>query len=217
MLSEQASTFVVRACGASLRLGSRRWCDDSRESGYPQASRGGFASAEWTMYCVDGRGGRRCHGSRPTTSHPQTGRPVSLNGNRTRRSRWSPKPPPRSSSAACPSTAWSSPSVQNQPMRLVRGGRMAIPDVLVIGPAGRGSRRGRRRETHHKRWAADRSRDYLLEDSGIPTYRIAVEGVADPAQVEALVARVLRGALLGEWHEYPSSGSGSSTGRRDAR
>lgn len=83
---------------------------------------------------------------------------------------------------------------QNQPMRLVRSGRMIVPDILVIGPGGTvavevdGA-------THHKRWVADRSRDYLLEDSGIPTYRIAVEDVADPAEVEVLVARVLRRVL----------------------
>lgn len=58
---------------------------------------------------------------------------------------------------------------------------------------------------HGRRWAADRSRDELLEDCGVPVKRITVEDVGNTALREAWIDRTLT-RLLGP-ESLPTGGN----------
>lgn len=45
--------------------------------------------------------------------------------------------------------------------------------------------------THYGRYVADRSRDELLRDCGVETYRIPVEALENPAEVDSHVDRIM--------------------------
>lgn len=80
--------------------------------------------------------------------------------------------------------------VPNARMRVL--GHTFEPDLLVVyrGRTGIIEVDG---AAHHRRWAADRSRDYLLENAGVDYIaHIPAEDASDPDEVAAFARRFVR-------------------------